>query len=154
MVRSEEMKVVPRDMLDDGTSVIMDFSVPEDHNQVWGNELAGELQVTAATTQEFMPVTAEELDLLVDCGVRKDMEVDDLSYPPEVEEVVKKAAEFFETYLADTNVNRVDVTDRYVAALIDELEARQGQPVKSPEDLEAYVMSVHSVAEASEEVLR
>src|SRR5690606_25915672 len=90
-----------------------------------------------------------------------DIEVGDLTYPPDVEEVIRKASEFYDTYLYDTDVDRVDTTVRYVNALIKGLEPQMEVDTREPSDrveeykheITVYIKQVEAAA-LEQEALR
>lgn len=119
--------------------------VPRSSDHLPGNLLEGELTVvqSAEGPTALELVTEEELSTLIHHGVMHDIELNQLTYPPAVDEVVRKASEFYEVYLQDTNTDRVEVIDRYVAGLIDSLEELNSLNLPD-EEVEEYVIKAHN----------
>lgn len=101
------------------------------------------VEVTQVDTIE--PVSPEELSELMAHGAKAAVEQGELSYPPDVEQVLEAATDFYSTYLEGTSVDRVEAVDRYAAALIEELERVHGYHL--PDDgLELYFAVLHDQA--------
>ncbi len=58
-------------------------------------------------------VTPEELTLLIAHSAALDIQRGELAYPPDVEQTIKLATSFYDTYLSDIDTDRVEVIDRY-----------------------------------------
>ncbi|GEM_PF-1537953 len=113
---------------------------------------------TWVVSQSIDFVTEEELELLITSGAKKDIEQGEISFPPEIESALRLATEFYDTYLADiSDLDRVEVIDRYVAKLIELLEAVSQSTDSEPEeadkaepvDVATYVRKVHALALAT-----
>lgn len=89
-------------------------------------------------------VTPEELTILIQACANKDILAGNITRPPQVETTLELAAEFYDVYLYDTSLDRVEVTDRYAVELITQLEAAEDidyQPAH--EEVVEYVTTVH-----------
>ncbi len=94
-------------------------------------------------------VTPEEVSMLVAEGVKRDISRDDIEYPPQAEQILMLANDFYMTYLADTNVDRVEIIDRYMTGLIDALEAQHGEGFHFDESgIALMVDTVHELYDA------
>lgn len=97
---------------------------------------------------EMFPVTQEEVELLARHSARKDVEFGNISFPPDLEVALKLANNFFDTYLCDTGENRIEMIDRYVAVLIEELaDNERAQSLDDEDKIKQYVYAVHEQAE-------
>lgn len=102
----------------------------------------------AVWTSEIFPITPEEVETLARARAQIDVKMGNITFPPDPEVAIQLATEFYDVYLCDTGENRVEMTDRYVAMLIEELE--NGEKTKSfeaEEDVEQYVHTAHQQAE-------
>lgn len=103
----------------------------------------GELTVHESNYENNL-VTPEELTMLIEACASKDIELGSITRPPKVETTLDLAANFFETYLYDTELDRVEVTDRYAAELITQLESSEDiKYTPRHEEVEEYVIHVH-----------
>jgi len=101
-------------------------------------------EMTIRNAPEMRVVTPEELTLLISASAQKDIELGSITYPPKVPAALDLARDFFDTYLYDTDMDRVEVTDRYVVELITQLEAFEGTDyTPREEEVVRYVMTVH-----------
>lgn len=97
-----------------------------------------------------VPVTPEEVSLLIYHGARRDIARRRLEYPPEVERALELAAEFYETYLYDMDMSRIEVIDRYTVALIEQLVTSDEVSRRADEEfVERYVRAVHGLSLAA-----
>ncbi len=93
-----------------------------------------------------VPVTPEELHMLVAARVQQDLERNNLSYPPDAEQMLQLGTDFYDTYLNDTTENKVEIIDRYMAALIEALELKHGDDFRfAPDVVHELLDSVHEL---------
>ena len=92
-------------------------------------------------------VTPEELTVLIQACANKDILAGSITRPPQVERTLELAAEFYDVYLYDTSLDRVEVTDRYAVELITQLEAAEDSDYQpADEEVVEYVTTVHDAA--------
>lgn len=95
------------------------------------------------------PVAPDELHQLIEASVARDIAADTLTYPPDPEQTLRLATEFYETYLYDTGLDKVEVIDRYIVGLIEALEAQHGDNFTYEEPVVVQLFDkVHALEEA------
>lgn len=114
-----------------------------------GDLLDEAIEASVASAYETA-VSADELARLIYHGASKDIATGQISRPPKVERTLELAQSFYDTYLFDTLVDRVEVVSRYAAALIEQLEALPELEVPMNEEyVKQYVGSIHDLALAA-----
>lgn len=113
-----------------------------------GNGMTYDSELSVQGDQEFGIVTPEELLLLIEAGAKNDISHGTFTHPPQVEATLSLATQFYDTYLCDTTLDRVEVIDRYATELITQLEAARNT-LYAPKEAEVteYVRAVHEEAE-------
>lgn len=112
-------------------------------------------EMAIKNVQENHIVTPEELSLLIGAGAKRDIEVGSITHPPKVETTLALAADFFDTYLYDTDLDRIEVTDRYAVELITQLEASEDIAyAPREEEVIEYVTTVHEALSHSSRELQ
>lgn len=116
---------------------------------------------------DFNLVTEDELNLYIDHNATRDVEFRNITFPPDVEVTLRLANEFYDTYLADTDIDKVDAIDRYCVALIEKVVAQakkdaEQNPSLAPvieealdefeQEVVEYVRVVHNAAAEQEDL--
>lgn len=89
-------------------------------------------------------VSEQDRDQLIDHSVAAVVESGTISHPPTLEDdlmMLRLATEFYETYLFDTQFDKVDIENRYIARLIEALDEKHQHhtPVEAARELFARV---------------
>ncbi|MCA9342309.1 hypothetical protein KC945_02805 [Candidatus Saccharibacteria bacterium] len=92
-------------------------------------------------------VTPQELELLVQSCAGRDIGNSGITRPPHPAITLQAAKDFFDTYLYDTQVIRDETIQRYVAKLVELLEANHKDKTGKIVDYSYHVIEVRDLAQ-------